>query len=141
MAPATNIALGARQLAYWRDVGGLEKAALRPRRGALKAKQKYVRCTHKTHAYWAHYNHGKIYLDHGRARHYPHRVAVLYYALLRAMNLDTSLLTSTVLSVRDPGKSLRTAAEPVEPRYRKLCNSIRAASPTCGDLTTAHLDR
>ena len=93
-----------------------------------------------THAYWAHYNHGPRYIDRGPARHYPHRVAVLYYALARAMNVDTSSLTSMHLTIHDPGKRQRTADRPVEARYQKLCEQIRGVGPVCRDhSTTAQL--
>jgi len=141
MSPQNNIALGARELAYWRDVGGVERIAQswRDHAGVLHSRQRLVRCRHRDHAYWAHYNHGEIYLDHGNARHYPHRVAVLYYALLRAMNLDIKPLTSMALTVKDPGRPRRTADRPVELRYRKLCQSIRDSALHCGALATAHL--
>ena len=45
---------------------------------------KDVPCTHANHAFWAHYNHGPRYIDHGPARHYPHRVAVIDHALASA---------------------------------------------------------
>jgi hypothetical protein len=143
MSPQNNIALGARELAYWRDVGGVERVShsWRDRDGTFHSRQKLVRCRHRDHAYWAHYNHGEMYLDHGNARHYPHRVAVLYYALLRAMNLDTKPLQSMVLTVKDPGRGVRTADHPVEARYRKLCQSILEAASHCGTMVAAHLDR
>jgi hypothetical protein len=141
MSPVSNIDLGARELAYWRDVGGVEKSyhVWRDRHGMLHTEERLIRCRHKDHAFWAHYNHGERYLDHGRARHYPHRVAVLYYALLQAMSLDSKPLTSIVLTVKDHGQRARTADRPVELRYRKLCQSIRQAGPHCGTIAAAHL--
>jgi hypothetical protein len=141
MDPVTNIDIGARELAHWRDGGGITSVTVRTRdsHGMLRTKQKYIPCSHKTHAYWAHYNHGPRYIDRGPARHYPHRIAVLYYALSRAMNVDTSSLTSMRLTVVDPGKRPRTADRPIEARYQKLCQAIRGVGPVCTERTTAQL--
>jgi hypothetical protein len=141
MDPATNIEIGVRELAHWRDGGGITTVTVRTRddHGFLRTRLKYVPCTHKTHAYWAHYNHGPRYIDHGPARHYPHRIAVLYYALARAMNMDTTALTSMRLTVVDPGKRPRTADHPVEARYQKLCEAIRGVGPVCSQRPTAEL--
>ncbi len=141
MDPVTNIDIGARELAHWRDGGGITDVTIRLRdsHGVLRTKLKHVPCTHKTHAYWAHYNHGPRYIDRGPARHYPHRIAVLYYALSRLMNMDTSELTSMRLTVIDPGKRPRTADRPVEARYIKLCQAIRGVGPVCTERSTAQL--
>ena len=126
--PETNIALGARALAYWRDVGGVFKSDARVRRTR--------HCRHKDHAYWAHYNHGNRYLSRGRARHYPHRIGVLYYALARAMSLDTRMLASMRLSVSDAGRRQRTADRPIEHRHVSLCRSISSIGPVCDEVFT-----
>ena len=141
MDPVTNIDIGARELAHWRNGGGIANVTIRSRGsdGVLRTKQKHVPCAHKTHAYWAHYNHGPRYIDRGPARHYPHRIAVLYYALARAMNMDTTALTSMRLTITDPGKRPRTADRPVEARYLKLCQAIRGVGPVCTDRSTAQL--
>lgn len=141
MDPVTNIDVGARELAHWRDGGGITDVTIRSRDsdGVLRTKQKHVPCMHKTHAYWAHYNHGPRYIDRGHARHYPHRIAVLYYALARAMNMETSELTSMRLTITDPGKRPRTADRPVEARYLKLCQAIRGVGPVCTERSTAQL--
>jgi hypothetical protein len=141
MDPVSNIDIGARELAYWRDGGGITRVTVRTRdgHGVLQTKQKSIPCAHKTHAFWAHYNHGPRYIDSGRARHYPHRIAVLYYALSRVMHVDTTTLTSMRLTVTDQGKRPRTADRPVEARYRKLCDAIRTINPMCGDQPTAQL--
>lgn len=138
MDPIRNIDIGARELGHWRHGGGVTPVTVRTRGsdGVLRTKQRNVPCTHRTHAYWAHYNHGPRYIDRGPARHYPHRVAVLYYALARTMGMDTSALTSMRLTVRDPGKRVRTADRPVEPRYRKLCQVIRDVGPVCRERST-----
>jgi hypothetical protein len=141
MDPVTNIDIGARELAHWRDGGGITSVTVRTRdsHGVLRTKQKHIPCSHKTHAYWAHYNHGPHYIDRGPARHYPHRIAVLYYALSRTMNVDTSTLTSMRLTIVDRGKRPRTADRPVEARYQKLCQAIRGVGPVCTERTTAQL--
>jgi hypothetical protein len=141
MDPVTNIDIGARELAHWRNGGGITNVTVRTRDsdGVLRTKQKHVPCTHKTHAYWAHYNHGPRYIDRGPARHYPHRIAVLYYALAKAMNMSTNELTSMRLTITDPGKRPRTADRPVEARYLKLCQTIRGVGPVCSDRSTAQL--
>ena len=141
MDPVTNIDIGARELAHWRNGGGITNVTIRSRDrdGVMRTKQKHVPCTHKTHAYWAHYNHGPRYIDRGPARHYPHRIAVLYYALARAMNVDTTVLTSMRLTITDPGKRPRTADRPIEARYQKLCQAIRGVGPVCTDRSTAQL--
>lgn len=141
MDPVTNIDIGARELAYWRDGGGITNVTVRVRGsdGVLRTMQKHVPCTHKNHAYWAHYNHGPRYIDRGPARHYPHRIAVLYYALAQTMSVDTHDLTSMRLTVNDSGKRPRTADHPVEARYQKLCRSIREVGAGCSEVTTAQL--
>lgn len=133
MDPMTNIEIGARELAKWRH-GGVTRVTVRVRdsRGRLEIKDKYVPCPHKTHAFWAHYNHGPLYIDRGPARHYPHRIAVLYYAIAQTMGLDApDLKSQQVLTVHDPGQRVRTADHPVEARYRKLCDQIRGAGTVC----------
>ena len=141
MVTTTNIALGARELAHYRDGGGVAKVTMRTRdgQGRLVVRQKLVPCAHKTHAYWAHYNHGPHYIDHGPARHYPHRIGVLYYALARTMGLDTTEVTTTRLTVNDPGRRPRTFDHPVEARYQKLCQAIRDSKSACTSVTTAAL--
>lgn len=141
MDPFTNIDIGARELAHWKNGGGITSVTIRTRGadGILRVKQKLIPCAHKNHAYWAHYNHGPRYIDRGSARHYPHRIAVLYYALAKTMNIDTTSLKSMRLTVVDPGKRPRTADRPVEIRYHKLCQSIRGVGPVCTERSTAHL--
>lgn len=141
MDPVSNIEIGTRELAHWRDGGGVTNVNIRVRdsHGVLRTKMKQIPCAHRTHAYWAHYNHGPRYIDHGSARHYPHRIAVLYYALARAMNVDTAALTSMRLTVVDHGKRPRTADRPIEARYQKLCQAIRGVGPVCSEPATAQL--
>lgn len=141
MEPASNIELGARILAHYRDGGGSTSTTVRTRnsQGKLETRQKTVPCLHKTHAYWAHYNHGPRYIDHGSARHYPHRIGVLYYALARTLNADTTEVTNTRLTVIDPGKRPRTYDRPIEARYQKLCQTIRDCKSACTGPATASL--
>ena len=135
MDPLTNIELGARELARWRT-GGVTKKIVSVREGGhLIKKTKYVYCQHKNHAFWAHYNHGLIYIDHGFARHYPQRVAVLQTALARALNVDAPELKQiSRLTVRDRGERERTADRPVEPRFRKLCSQIAEVGGQCASM-------
>jgi len=141
MDPTTNIALGARELAHYRDGAGVTSVTVRTRdpKGHLVVRQKSVPCTHKTHAYWAHYNHGPRYIDHGPARHYPHRIGVLYYELARTIEADTTEITTTRLTVNDRGRRPRTFDRPVEARYQKLCQAIRSSKSACTSVTTAAL--
>lgn len=142
MDPLANIELGARELSTWKNGAGVTRAKVRVRdkSGRIQTKEKWVRCEHKTHAYWAHYNHGPRYVDTGHARHYPHRVAVLYYALAKALQLDAPELAGRI-TIIDPGKRPRTADRPLEPRYRKLCEQIYAAGSVCTGVASAAMPR
>jgi hypothetical protein len=120
MDPVTNVELGARYLAHYRG-----PKTTRPGRSRGKS------CRHSDHAYWAHYNHGERYISRGYARHYPHNVAVLYYALARSLGWDASELLAAPLTVRDPGAQPRTADHPVGERFVKLCATIRATGAVC----------
>jgi hypothetical protein len=146
MDPITNIELGARELGRWKKGGGVTRITVRVREnGQLVTKQKNVPCQHKTHAFWAHYNHGPRYIDHGFARHYPHRVAVLEYAIAEALNVEaTELKTTSRITIHDRGQRDRTADRPVEPRFRKLCSQIREVGGQCSNVatltTTSHLN-
>jgi len=88
MDPVNNIEAGARELALWRDGGGVTRTTVvkRDRDGHLHRVTKNVPCKHKTHGWWAHYNHGPRYIDKGYPRHYPHRVAVLDHAFATVLN-------------------------------------------------------
>jgi hypothetical protein len=128
--PVTNIALGAQELAYTRDRGGVERRAVliaREADGGRVLGRKLVRCKHRTHAYWAHYNHGSFYISRGFPRHYGHRVGVLYYAFAHTLGLPDAEVTMRPLSVRDPGRAPRTADRPVEARFRALTRKIYRA--------------
>jgi hypothetical protein len=137
MDPVTNIELGARELARWRT-GGVTRKMVTVREGnQVVKKQKFVYCQHKNHAFWAHYNHGLIYIDHGFARHYPQRVAVLQTALARALDVEAPELKEVSrLTVRDRGERERTADRPVEPRFRKLCSQIAEVGGQCSSVAS-----
>jgi len=135
MDPVTNIELGARELARWRDGAGIMRTTVvrRDERGQRHTVTKEVPCMHKTHAWWAHYNHGPRYIDKGYPRHYPHRIAVLDHALATVMNLPTPELAQGRITIHDPGKRERTPDRPLEPRYKKLTGQI-LSSGTCSAL-------
>jgi hypothetical protein len=128
MNPATNIDLGARELAYWKNGGAVAKAVVRLRdaAGHVRPVTKTVRCQHKDHGFWAHYNHGPYYIAHGYPRHYPHRVAVIDHALATVMNLDPPELHGGRITIHDAGRRERTVDRPLEPRYKKLCTQIQS---------------
>jgi len=135
MDPVKNIELGARELAHWREGGGVTRKTIvkLDSDGHRYKVTKNVPCQHKTHAWWAHYNHGPRYIDKGYARHYPHRVAVLDHAFASVMNVPTPELEAGRITIHDPGKRERTADRPLEPRFKKLCEQIRS-SGTCSAL-------
>jgi hypothetical protein len=134
MDPMTNIELGARELAHWRDGGGVTMVTVHQRLsdGQVIERKKYVPCKHKTHAYWAHYNHGPRYIDSGPARHYPHRIAVIYYALANVLGVPAPELgPERTITIHDPGLRQRTADHPVEVRYRHMCEKILSVRGVC----------
>jgi len=135
MDPVTNIEVGARELAYWRDGGGVTTTTITRRDGSghLRRVTKDVPCHHKTHAYWAHYNHGPRYIDRGYPRHYPHRIAVIDHALATVMNIDPPELSGSRITIHDPGKRERTIDRPLEPRFKKLYGQI-LESGSCSAL-------
>lgn len=133
MVPANNIDYGAKELAYWKNGGAVTRTVVKRRdpSGVLRAIYKAKPCHHKTHAYWAHYNHGPRYIDHGYPRHYPHRVAVLDHALANVLHVDAPELRGARITIHDVGKRERTVDRPMEPRYRKLCSQIQSIDATC----------
>jgi hypothetical protein len=108
MDPLTNIELGARYLAHYRD-------------------ERNLRCRHRDHAYWAHYNHGTRYISRGQARFYPLHVGALYAALGESLGLDTSELPRLAAPARKPA----WAAEGAGQRSRALCAAVHSARPAC----------
>ena len=105
----------------------------RDRDGTRRKVTKNLPCHHKTHAWWAHYNHGPRYIDKGYARHYPHRVAVLDHALATVLNVPAPELASGRITIHDIGKRERTPDRPMEARYKKLTEQILSAG-TCSPL-------
>jgi hypothetical protein len=137
MDPLTNIELGARELSRWRT-GGVKKVTVRVRNnGRIEQKQKYVPCGHRTHAYWAHYNHGPVYISRAPARYYPHRVAALQLALAEALNVEATLPQQlSRLTARGKGALPRTLERPAGARIRKLCSQIREGGSQCAPVAT-----
>jgi hypothetical protein len=135
MDPVTNVELGARELAHYRDGGGVMRTTIvkLDEHGQRHRVTREVPCTHTNHAFWAHYNHGPRYIDKGYPRHYPHRVAVLDHALATVMNTPAPELTSGHITIHDPGKRERTPDRPLEPRFKKLCTQI-LSSTSCSAL-------
>jgi hypothetical protein len=135
MTPTTNIELGARELAHWRDGGGVTTKTITKLDGSGHRYKvtKNVPCQHKTHGWWAHYNHGPRYIDKGYARHYPHRVAVLDHAFATVMNTSAPELEKGRITIHDAGKRDRTADRPLEPRYKKLYEEIMS-SGSCSPM-------
>ena len=135
MTPTTNIELGARELAHWREGGGVVRTTITKVDANHHRYQvtKNVPCHHKTHGWWAHYNHGPRYIDKGYARHYPHRVAVLDHAFATVMNTPAPELDSGRITIHDAGKRDRSVDRPLEPRYKKLYEQIMSAG-TCAPL-------
>lgn len=138
MDPVTNIEVGARELAYWRDGGGIATRTINRRdsQGHIQQITKNGPCHHLTHAWWAHYNHGPRYIDKGYPRHYPHRIAVLDHALATVMNVDAPELNHRI-TVHDPGKRERTVDRPLEKRFKKLYSEI-LSSGSCAALAYAN---
>jgi len=138
MSPQANIELGARELAHFRDGGGIERVEkrVRGRDGKISSVVHKNHCRHKTHAYWAHYNHGPIYRSEGYARHYPHRVAVVYYALLKAIGMPIPSELKGRLTISDKGMRQRTADHPVEQRFKHLVEIIDSTPRSCSSLAT-----
>jgi hypothetical protein len=135
MTPTTNIELGARELAHWRDGGGVTRTTIvkLDDEGHRYKVTKDVPCQHKTHGWWAHYNHGPRYIDKGYPRHYPHRIAVIDHAFATVMNTPAPELQSGRITIHDAGKRERTVDRPLEPRYKKLYEQIMS-SGTCSAL-------
>jgi hypothetical protein len=129
MDPATNIELGAKTLAHYRDGGAvMAKTITKVENHHRFQVTREVPCTHKNHGFWAHYNHGPRYIDKGYARHYPHRIAVLDHALAQVMNMPAPELTHGAITMHDAGKRERTADRPLEPRFKKLCGQILSSN-------------
>jgi hypothetical protein len=115
MSPVMNIKVGARWLAHLRD----DKS-----------------CLHKNHAWWSHYNHGTRYIDHGIARHYPQRVANLYFAMSTVLKMPMPEMNGVKqLTVVDKGVKPRKIDVPVGARQRRLFALILECQ-ACNKYTT-----
>lgn len=137
--PATNIEIGTRRLAYWRK-HSKEKVTVW-RRG--RRYRELVPCSHRNHAFWAHYNHGERYFASGRARHYPHRVGVLYGALVRAFHQEMPKELLGPITVKDRYKRPRSIDKPVGRRYKRLVRVIAEAArevPALSQVTLTRVD-
>jgi len=136
--PTTNIAFAARQLAYWRDAGSIavRKTIVRGRDGIVRTRTKLVRCTHQDHAFWAHYNHGVRYIDHGPARYYPVRVGSLYLALARTLKVDDGPAAAFSLASASAGSHHPWMTDR---RVGVLCRTIMGVGPVCEPAATAEL--
>jgi hypothetical protein len=144
MAPVTNIELGARYLALYRDGAGRSRIVVRAPQpdGTVRETVRNVPCRHLDHAYWAHYNHGTHYISRGLPRLYPLHVAALYAALGQTLGLDTSELArvkhtpaarSALVAVASLGD--RAAGR----RSSQLCAAVHAARPFCAAPAIAYL--
>jgi hypothetical protein len=139
MDPLTNVELGARYLALYRDGGGRSLVTVRMRMpdGTVRSTVRNIPCAHRDHAWWAHYNHGTRYINHGEARLYPHHVAVLQDVLADGLALDREPVARryTLAGLQRAG---RLGAE----RYVQLCSRIRSAlaTSTLAAATTARDD-
>src|SRR4029077_20036879 len=100
------------------------RSTLFPYTTLFRSVTKDVPCPHRTHAYWAHYNHGPRYIDKGYPRHYPQRIAVLDHALATVMNTPAPELAMGRITIHAPGKRERTPDRPMEPRFKKLTGQI-----------------
>lgn len=123
--PVRNIDIGTRRLAYWMKGAGEEKISVW-RKG--KRHRELIPCRHTNHAWWAHYNHGSRYYATGRARHYPHRIAVLYWALVDSLRQPVPPELEGPITVRDRRRPPRTLSQPVGRRYKRLVRMIRASA-------------
>jgi hypothetical protein len=143
MEPATNIEVTAQILAYFRDGGATTRKIVQTtdRRGRQRAVYRAVPCQHKTHAWWAHYNHGPAFIDRGPARHYPHRVAVLYAALLRAAGEPMTTELGGTITMTDKGQKPRTLDRPVGDRQRRLVAHIMESQDACRAIASATMRR
>jgi hypothetical protein len=113
MDPVTNIEMAARELARHHES---------------------VACRHKGHAWWNHFNHGVRYIDRGPARHYGHRVAVLYAALLRVSGESVTDELRKPITIVDKGQKPRSIDKPVGVRQRRLVGQIMECARACTKL-------
>jgi hypothetical protein len=131
MNPTTNIELGVHELAMWRDGAAKVRSVVK-----VGGRPKLVTevCSHRDHAWWAHYNWGPKVIDTIPARHYPHRVAVLYAALVKTQHQDLPAELMGPISLSGKREKPRTIHKPVGVRQVQLVASIHACSGPCGQL-------
>jgi hypothetical protein len=139
--PTTNIALAAHQLAYWRDSGGVtaRKTLVRDADGVSRPRTRLIRCTHEDHGFWAHYNHGGRYIDHGPARNYPVRVASLHQALSRTLKMDPKAFPRLSLAHASPGRYASMGARGAGAQQHSLCRTIMDVGSVCRQSDTAEV--
>jgi hypothetical protein len=137
--PTTNIKIAARQLAYWRDFGGVatRRTVVRDSDGRVRTTMRQVHCPHEDHPFWAHYNHGERYIDHGPARYYPYRVGSLYATLSQALQMDDTQVSAGGLARRAGGSVAWMRDRRVGLRQHSLCRTIMDMGPVCRPPATA----
>jgi hypothetical protein len=123
MDPVTNVELGARYLALYRDGAGRSRISVARHQpdGTVQVTDKSVPCRHRDHAYWAHYNHGTHFISTGSARFYPNHVAVLEQALSETLGIEGELPASPRYTLTGLQRAERAGAR----RYVDLCRIIR----------------
>jgi hypothetical protein len=141
MDPITNVELGARYLALYRDGAGRSRISVAVHRpdGSVQVTEKSVPCRHRDHAYWAHYNHGTHFINKGSARFYPNHVAVLEQALSETLGIEGELPASPRYTLTGLQRAERAGAR----RYVDLCRIIRAGADVRLSAATAggqHVD-
>ena len=145
MDPVKNVELGARELAYFRDKGGVEQQVVRERNArAASWSSAPSTCAASTadHAYWAHYNHGSFYITRGYARHYPHRVAVLYHApVAQCWAARARARASGPITMRDPGRRPRTSTGRSRPAIACCTDKIWRVGGRCPDAARSPRSR
>jgi soluble lytic murein transglycosylase-like protein len=83
-------------------------------------------CKHLNHPWWAHYNWGPRTLDKGPARHYGHRVGVVYFAYAYALGKKPIELAK-IKFVQDPRPAKpRTADKPIGIREKVLVAKVES---------------
>lgn len=129
LKPEVNIDIGAHILADIRDKGV-------PLLVEDRGKQVVKPCAHRQHPWWAHYNWGPRSLETGRARHYPHRIAVLFDAWSKALGVEAPELLAAKF-VRDKGAKLRRHDKPVGTRIRRLYAQVLSCKAPCAETACA----
>jgi hypothetical protein len=127
LVPETNIEVGAAMLARIRDEGvPILETKIVKEHGRPRMIRKVRACQHRNHPWWSHHNWGPKTIESGSSRHYPHRVAVLLYALAAAMDVHEPELARASF-VQQPGEKPRKVDKPVGERQRRLFTLILGA--------------